>query len=150
MAGPDFRFRAVNPALCAMLGYTDRELIGRNFLDLVHPDDRAHCQTMGEALVAGTTPQIQLEERFLRKSGEPFWVNVTVGPIRDADGRLLYSLGIIEDIDERKRMTQALQYSELRLRELNEQLGQLAEERARDSRRAAHSCRPSSTAHPTG
>ena len=37
MAGLDFRFRAVNPALCAMLGYTEDELIGRSFLDIVHP-----------------------------------------------------------------------------------------------------------------
>ncbi|HET7879696.1 MAG TPA: PAS domain-containing protein, partial [Acetobacteraceae bacterium] len=30
MADLDFRFRAVNPALCAMLGYAESELIGRS------------------------------------------------------------------------------------------------------------------------
>ncbi len=131
MAGLDFRFRAVNPALCEMLGYTADELIGRSFLDLVHPDDRANCAAMGQQLIAGMTPQIQLEERFLRKSGAAVWVRVNVGPIRDADGNILYTLGIIENIDERKRITQALQDSEQRLRALNEQLEQQAEERAR-------------------
>jgi PAS domain S-box-containing protein len=114
MAGLDFHFRAVNPALCGMLGYTEDELTGRNFLDIVHPDDRENCSAMAEALVNGTLQQIQLEERFVRKSGEALWARVNVGPIRDADGNILYTLGIIENIDERKRITQALLDSELR------------------------------------
>ncbi len=130
MAGLDFHFRAVNPALCTMLGYTEDELVGRSFLDLVHPDDRATCAAMGGALIDGALPQIQLEERFVHKSGDPLWVRVNVGPIRDADGKILYTLGIIENIDERKRITQALEDSELRLRALNERLEQQVEERA--------------------
>jgi PAS domain S-box-containing protein len=130
IAGLDFRFREVNPALCAMLDYTQDELIGRSFLEMVHPDDRENCGQMGKALVNGEIPQIQLEERFLRKSGEPLWVNLNVGPIRDADGRVLYTLGVIENIDERKRITHALLESETRLRQLNERLEQQAEERA--------------------
>ncbi len=130
MAGLDFRFRAVNPALCAMLGYTEDELVGRSFLDIVHPDDRDDCAAMGQALLDGTTPQVQIEERFLRKCGDALWVSVNVGPIRDADGHIVYTLGIIENIDERKRVAQALLDSENRLRLLNERLEQQAEERA--------------------
>jgi PAS domain S-box-containing protein len=130
MAGLDFRFRAVNPALCAMLGYTEDELIGRGFLDIVHPDDRETCAALGRSLIDGSAPQIQIEERFLRKSGDALWVSVNVGPIRDADGNILYTLGIIENIDERKRFAQTLLDSETRLRLLNERLEQQAEERA--------------------
>src|SRR5262249_50201372 len=43
MAGLDFCFRAVNPALCSMLGYTEDELVGRRFLEIVHPADREQC-----------------------------------------------------------------------------------------------------------
>ncbi|MGA3397781.1 MAG: PAS domain S-box protein [Acetobacteraceae bacterium] len=126
-----FHLREVNPALCRMLGYDADELIGRGLLDFVHPDDRAGTAAGRQRLMTGAVPQIQLELRFIRKSGEPLWVSVNVGPIRDLDGRFLYSLGVIEDIDERKRITQALQDSERRLRQLNEQLEQQAEERAR-------------------
>ncbi len=126
-----FSLREVNPALCCMLGYAPEELIGRSFLDMVHPDDRERCDAASRGLIGGTLPQAQMEERFVRKSGEAFWVSITIGPIRDLSGNILYSLGIIEDIDERKRITQALQDSERRLRELNEHLEQLAEERAR-------------------
>jgi PAS domain S-box-containing protein len=131
MAGLDFRLRAVNPALCAMLGYSADELAGRSFLDLVHPEDRDKCAAMGRQLADGSVPQIQMEERFLRRSGEPLWVRVNVGPIRDADGKMLYSLGIIENIDDRRRITQSLQDSERQLRLLNEQLERQAEERSR-------------------
>jgi PAS domain S-box-containing protein len=130
MAGLDLRFRAVNPALCAMLDYTEDELIGRSFLEIVHPDDRDRCAALGLALADGSIPQIQVEERFLRKSGDALWVNVNVGPIRDAYGKILYTLGIIENIDERKRITRALEESETRLRLLNERLAQQAEQRA--------------------
>jgi len=130
-AGADFRLREVNPALCRMLGYEPEALVGRSFLELVHPDDRAACAAAGQTVIAGTVPQTQIEERFLRRSGDAFWVNVTVGPIRDAEGRILCSLGIIEDISERRQMTQALLDSARRLRDVNESLEQTAEERGR-------------------
>jgi PAS domain S-box-containing protein len=130
-AGPDFRYRSVNPALCRMLGYSEEELIGHEFLDFVHPADRDECLAHGRALIAGETSLIQLEERFLNKSGDPLWVSVTVGPIRDPAGNYLYGLAIVEDIDERRQMTERLRQSEQRLRELNDRLELLAEHRAR-------------------
>ncbi len=129
--GPDFCLRETNPALCRMLGYSPRELSGRNLLDLVNPEDRANCFALGQELLTGKLSQIQIEERFIRKDGSSFWVSVNVGPIRDASGKVLYSLGIIEDIDERKQTAQALKDSERQLRELNERLEQQAEQRAR-------------------
>jgi PAS domain S-box-containing protein len=131
IAGVDFRLTSVNPALCRMLGYTEGELIGHSFLDLVYPEDRAACAAAGRALRDGEIEQIQLEGRYLRKSGDPIWVSVTVGPIRDAEGRFLSGLAVIENIDDRKRMTEALQASEQRLREFTDSLERLAEERAR-------------------
>ncbi len=127
----EFRFREVNPALCEMLDRTMEELAGTSLLDLMHPDDRAICLEKGRALIEGRIPQFQLEERFLRKSGEAFWVRVNVGPIRDTPGNILYSLGVVEDVDDRKRITQALADSERRLRELNERLEHQAAQRAR-------------------
>ena len=131
-AGLDFRLREVNPALCAMLGYRAEELIGRPFLDMVHPDGRGRCAEAARALLSGNVPQVQIETRYVRRSGEAFWVNVTVAPIRDVSDAIVYNFAIIEDIDERKRIAKNMQDSELRLRELNEQLEELAEARARE------------------
>src|SRR5277367_3310190 len=79
MAALDLRLRAVNPALCKMLGYTEAELVGRSFLEIVHPDDRDACAAMGKSLLDGSAPQVQIEERFVRKSGDALWVSVNVG-----------------------------------------------------------------------
>ena len=49
----------------------------------------------------------------------------------DADGNLTHTLGIFEDIDEHRRVVQALRDSEERLRNLNETLEQQADQRAR-------------------
>jgi PAS domain S-box-containing protein len=130
-AGRDFRFLEANPALCRMLGYAAEELVGRNFTEFVHPDDVSACIERGQQLVAGTIPQLQLEERFIHKSGKAFWVRINVGPIRDPEGRFLYSLGVIEDIDEHRRMVEALEASEQQLRELTRHLEELAGQRTR-------------------
>lgn len=39
MVVADERFRRVNPAVSAVLGWSERELVGRPVLDLIHPDD---------------------------------------------------------------------------------------------------------------
>ena len=54
----------------------------------------------------------------------------TSRPIRDADGNILYTLGVIENIEDRRRMTETLLESDTRLRLLNQRLAQLAEERS--------------------
>jgi len=117
----DGRLREVNPALCQMLGYTAEELTRLSYLDVVHPDDREECARRGRAAAAGATPHFQLEERFVRKSGEPVWVKIDVCPIRSQDGRL-YTLGSIENIDERRQAEEVL-------RQANELLEQRIEER---------------------
>ncbi len=131
IAAPDLRFRAVNPALCQMLGHAESELVGRNLLELVHPADRGQCESMVHSLVDGSLPQVQVEHRFVHKSGRMFWVGLNIVAIRDVDGAVRGTLGIVENIDDRKRITQALEDSEQRLRELNQALERLATERTR-------------------
>jgi PAS domain S-box-containing protein len=120
----DGRFREVNPALSHMLGYAAEDLTRLSYLDIVHPDDLKECARQGRAAAAGETPHFQLEERFVRKTGEPIWVRINVSPMRGQDGRVLYTLGIIESINDRRRAEKALQQA-------NELLEQRIEERTR-------------------
>ena len=91
MADLDFRFRSVNPALCAMLGYTRSGTDGRGTSTSYISDDQRIMQPACGSLIDGSAPQIQVEERFLRKSGDPLWVNVNVAPIRDRWQHPLYA-----------------------------------------------------------
>jgi PAS domain S-box-containing protein len=56
------------------------------------------------------------EKRYVRSDGTTMWVQVDAALVRDEAGRPLHSLGIVQDITERKRAETALRESEERYR----------------------------------
>jgi PAS domain S-box-containing protein len=112
---PDFRLARVNPSLCRMSGYSEAELVGMNPLEFTHPDDLEKSAALAEQLFKGEIPSYQLEKRYVKKSGEIIWVNMTATILRDREGRPVLGLGIAEDITERKHADEALRILTLRL-----------------------------------
>src|SRR5207253_11502285 len=55
VAGFDGYWKRVNPAVEAVLGYSEREALTRPFMELVHPDDRERTEEEGRRVVAGET-----------------------------------------------------------------------------------------------
>jgi diguanylate cyclase (GGDEF)-like protein len=47
---------------------------------------------------------------FFRKDGSQFWSDLSVAPVRDATDRITHYVAVIEDITERKRYEQELEY----------------------------------------
>jgi PAS domain S-box-containing protein len=62
----DGRFVTVNAACVKLWGYTPAELVGRNYIELVHPDDRAKSEAVAAQLVAGE-PVTTFTNRYVRK-----------------------------------------------------------------------------------
>src|SRR5262249_55511124 len=54
----------------------------------------------------------------LRKDGSVVWVDVNAAPVRDAAGRLLYTVAVIQDITARRQYQEDLRKSEQRFRSL--------------------------------
>ena len=52
---------------------------------------------------AGELEGFSMDKRYVRKNGEVVWIELSVSPIRDEDGKLLKSLGLMQDITERRR-----------------------------------------------
>ncbi len=98
-------FAVVNRFFCNMLGYSAHELIGKNFLDITHPDDRAHDANVLQNVVAGGEIPASRDKRYQRKDGSVLWVNRTGVIVRDEQGNRQYALCAIEDIS-RHRATQ--------------------------------------------
>ncbi len=99
----DGRFFTVNPAIARLLGYTREELQGKHFSEVTHPDDVAAKQEMRQKLLKEEVGQVNLEQRYVRKTGEPVWCSTNISLLHDAAGRPASFLAMVQDIDERKK-----------------------------------------------
>ncbi len=116
--GPEADFLWCNPAALNILGYTESELSRMQFNAISHPDDRQIGMDLLDLLRSGAKDSISYEKRYLRKDGRVVWAHRIVSAVRDSDGKLIYTISIIEDITERKKAEDALKRSEDRYRSL--------------------------------
>ncbi|HYN11346.1 MAG TPA: PAS domain S-box protein, partial [Burkholderiales bacterium] len=108
----DGRFLRVNPRLCEIFGYPETELVGLSVKDISHPEDRDAVNVQRGRLVAGEIDSVRLEKRYLRKDGAVVWVGVAIALERDAAGRPLYAISVLDDITSRKHAEAALRDTE--------------------------------------
>src|SRR4029077_5921387 len=74
-------------------------------------------------LITGEVETLRLEKRYLRKDGGTLWMNVAIAMERDAGGRPLYAVSVLDDITARKHAEEALRESEARYRSTFELAG---------------------------
>jgi PAS domain S-box-containing protein len=118
--GPDGRWLQVNPALCALVGYSAAELLARDFQSITHPDDVEVSVEQMQRMLAGEISFYEMDKRYLHQEGHELWVHLTVSIIRHDDGTARHFIAQIQDITERRRVEQALQASEERYRRIVE------------------------------
>jgi diguanylate cyclase (GGDEF)-like protein/PAS domain S-box-containing protein len=94
------RFLVVNRRFCDMLGYHRDELVGRSFVDITHPDDRAADIDLLKNQHTMPDGRIAREKRYVRKDGSILWAQRSGVIVRDASGTPLYGLGSIEDVSQ--------------------------------------------------
>jgi diguanylate cyclase (GGDEF)-like protein/PAS domain S-box-containing protein len=92
---PDGRFGAVNPALCALLGRREQDLLGRRLQDIRHPDEAA---LGGGGVVPGTGQDPhRTEQCYEHRSGGVIWAVLTLTELWPGrEGH--YTLAQIEDV----------------------------------------------------
>ena len=104
--------------IAPLFGYPEGELETsyENFLKAVHPDDRQAVIDAVNACVERDVPY-EIEHRVVWPDGQVRWLLERGAVTRDAEGRPLNMLGVVQDIDMRKRAELALKESERLLRE---------------------------------
>src|SRR6266478_3494008 len=110
---------AVNDELVEYSGRTLEELQQWGTSDTVHPDDLPRLIQIFTKAIASGEPY-EVEVRLRRFDGAYRWFQDRAVPRRDASGAILRWHVLISDIDERKRMEDALRHSEASLRAIVE------------------------------
>ncbi len=118
---PDYPLVYVNPAFERLTDFPAEEAIGRNGFFLLEADPAACERTLEvlrRALLEETESRVVL--RNVRKDGRPFWNELSIAPVYDADGRLVNYVGIQTDVTEIKEAEEALKKALAKEKELSE------------------------------
>ena len=102
---PDLPLVYVNDAWKEHTGYPAEEALGRNPRFLQGPGtDPETVERLSTAI--SDEEQITVEIRNYQRDGTPFWNELTVAPVYDADGDLAHYVGFQNDVTDRKRAEQ--------------------------------------------
>jgi len=111
----DGKLQFVNHKFREFTGFSEEELLGRDPMSLVHPEDRKMVRENAVKLLKGEC-RLPYEFRSVSKDGGTRWVMEMVASISYRGKRA--ALGSYMDITERKRMEEDLAASEERYRSL--------------------------------
>jgi PAS domain S-box-containing protein len=119
---------ASNRKLQQMLGYDADELHRMPFTQFTHPDDVDADWTLFSDVMNHRRDQYHIEKRYVRKDGGLVWGHLTVYVVRDERGEPMFTIGMVEDITERKRAEESLRQAQAELSHVTRvaTLGELA------------------------
>lgn len=92
----------VNPRICEMLQYSERELMDRTFQDITHPSDLNTDLEYLQKLLKNEINTYSIEKRYFRADGSTVWGQLTVALNRLPSGKPDHFISVIVDINERK------------------------------------------------
>ncbi|MFD7988991.1 putative bifunctional diguanylate cyclase/phosphodiesterase [Kitasatospora indigofera] len=100
-----------NPALAAMIGREVSELVRTHIHDIIEAEDTP--RRLYRELVRGERDRLRMEKRLKHREGRTVLSKVTLSLIRDGAGRPMYTLAMVEDITEQRRLWDRLKYQAL-------------------------------------
>jgi diguanylate cyclase (GGDEF)-like protein/PAS domain S-box-containing protein len=105
---PEGRFIQVNPTLAKMFGYASPGEMVTSITD-INTEIYVDTQKRPELLEAALKQDgwIYAENRYRRQDGSIITANLAVRKVLDADGKVAYLEGFVEDISERRRIEEA-------------------------------------------
>lgn len=111
-------FIDANDKFCEIIGYTQEEIKGMNFMMITHPDDLQYDLDNMERLRNGEISQYSMEKRYINKSGETIWVNITVSPLWEKNERPNNHITIVENITKRRESEKLILESQQKIKDL--------------------------------
>ena len=108
LVSPEGRWLQVNHALCALLGYSEKELMATDYLKVVHPSDLSAVMASIKDLMRGKLPSCQMEKRYIHKQGHDVWTLWSASLARDAYTKSPHLIFQIQNITDRKQAEERL------------------------------------------
>jgi len=108
-------FTYVNPKTLQITGYEKDEILGKSYLELLHPDHRPYAQDFYRNQVFERIKSTYLELPVITKEGEQFWIGLNV-QLLENDFAITGFLGVGRDITESYNNRLALEQSEEKYR----------------------------------
>jgi PAS domain S-box-containing protein len=118
IVAPNGHWLLANQKLCDITGYPLNELVTKTFQEITHPDDLESDVDRSGQLLSGAIDNFSIEKRYIRKDGATQWIRLTAALVRKSDGTPDFFVSIVNDIQQRKRVEEALRESEERYRSL--------------------------------
>ncbi|MEO8409834.1 MAG: EAL domain-containing protein, partial [Propionivibrio sp.] len=102
------RITLANQSMADMFGWPAAQLVGKEYVELVHPDARTEGRRKMLALLASEVASVDVDRRYWRRDESQFWGHLTGRRFYDADGSERGLVGVIVDIDVRKHAEEQL------------------------------------------
>jgi PAS domain S-box-containing protein len=130
----------INPKGCAVLGYEEKDILGRDWFDLILPATlRREVRAVFRKLMAGEIEPVEYYENPIRtERGEERLIAWHNAVLRDDAGDIVGTLSSGEDVTERRRAEEALREREGEMRQLTARLLDVQEEERRAVARELH------------
>ena len=109
------RFIAANPALCALYGRPERDVLGHSAAEFTHPDDLASHRNATELISSADDGIYRLEKRYIRPDGEIRWAWLTITHTPGPAGQT-WTMAHVQDVTDNKATERAIADSEANLR----------------------------------
>jgi len=98
---PDLSLLYANASFCKCFGRARREVVGRNFLNLIRPEDRSRFVSTLEA-VTPLAPAAEMEQRLTWPDGRPLWIKWTFQGFFYRTGHIKDYQAVGVDVSEHK------------------------------------------------
>ena len=105
---PEGRIERINPAGLSMLeAGSEQDVLGGRFADLVAEAQREAFGELGRRINDGLSGSLVFE--IIGRQGGRRWLETHAVPMRDAEGRVVGQLGVMQDVTERRRIQHDLE-----------------------------------------
>ncbi|MBD3355260.1 PAS domain S-box protein [Candidatus Woesearchaeota archaeon] len=111
-------FKQLSPAWMKLLGYSEKELLSKPFMDFVHPEDRKKTEKIIKNNLKKGKEAVHFENRYRCKDGSYKHLDWVSRPLLDEG--IVYA--VAHDITDKKKAEEALKESEEKYRKVIENL----------------------------